>query len=275
MKTIELPIANESYHPTAEAMVRAIHRAGGLLARSVAQETQLTGATAFSDPLRASVPCANFATELHLPSGFDAATILDEVTAHYNHHSVPLHVLESANVTWPESLVSGMESRGFIPKTWRVFLLEHHKPPTQKRNTAIQIIPVRAAYGQLHSFFCSVASEALEVNEKDAARFAQTAIDHLDEPKLDALLARVDGQPIGIAGVVSLGQIGVLYNTYILKANRNQGVASALLNRLLDVCARSGMKQVIVDRADQCASIPFFKSIGFTEIASFIRYERP
>lgn len=272
---MELPILTPNYQPTSEAIVRAVQRARAVLARTVAQETALQGANAFTNPKCPDVPAANYAADLRLPDDMDAVSVLDEIMTHFQELGLRPNALEAAATIWPKSLADDIEHRGYQPTSKRIFLLKQHSPSESKGKTSLQIIPARAAYGQLHRYCQSQVTAVSEATEQRAADEAQTIIDHLDEPRLDLYVARMAGDVCGLAGVISLGDMGVIYAPEFGLPIAEHPIAPSMIDHLLNVCARAGMKQVILERTDECDSIPFYESMGFVEVTSTIRYQLP
>jgi len=269
--SIQLPIVQPQHIPSADAMVRAVKRAGVIAARTGAQETPLQAATALTNASRPGVWSENFATDLLLPDGTDATTVWDEVATHFEGHGVPCHLLEAVEEPWPEALAQWAEDRGYQPVIQQVYLLANHPPP-DRLNSDLQIIPARAAYGELGGFYHSMARDEYGAGPQQATDWAGAMIDRLDEPRLELFLGRIAGVPVGVAGVTTLGQIGVVSEAYTDKRYRGGGVASGLINHTLDYCARAQMGQVILSRSKGCPSIGFYESVGFKKIASYTQY---
>src|SRR6187399_1446594 len=101
---MELPIAKQSYLPTAESLVRAIQRADVIQNRTAAEETQLEGAVAFTNARRPSIRMINRAVDLVIPDGSTADAVLEEVFAHYRAAGVTCHNLHVAGANWPAAL---------------------------------------------------------------------------------------------------------------------------------------------------------------------------
>jgi len=272
---MKLPVADQSYQPTTESLIRAVKRAGAILAQTVADETSLSsGATAFCTPGRPGVRFANLTTDLQVPESTCASAVLDELVAHYDSQGVACLALDGTQSTWPDALAQAARQHGFEPTQKWLYRLERHRVP-QRRNDAVQIIPARAAYGQLPAFFRSMAHQGLGADPKLASDLAGAWIDQLDEPRLELFLGRLNGRLVGVAGVVGLGQTGVICPAYTDANHRRQGIAAALTNHTLDHCGRALMQQVILQRTARCPSVPFYESTGFKAIAPYVRYRRP
>ena len=272
---MELPISQQSYQPTPDALMRAVRRAGSILARTMADEAPLDTATAFTNPARPTVHGANYATDVRLPQDLDAHTALGLILDHYDMQNTPCHALESADTVWPDTLSEAIEARGYRPVTQHVYLLHRHTPRATAAHPTMKIIPARAAYGQVHSFYQAMARDEYRIEGQPADDLADSMADHLDESRLELFLCWLDGQPVGSAGVITLGQIGVIQPAYTDAQHRGRGIAGALMSHTLDHCARSLMQQVILERTEGCPSIGFYESIGFRLVGSYVRYAKP
>ncbi len=268
---INLPIAQQSYQPSPDAMVRAVKRAQAILARTAATETPLTGAAAITCPSRRAVRFVNYAADLHLPKGTTAQTVIGELLAHFRQQHTICHAMESAETDWPDALAHQAQQRGFEPKTQHVFQLAGYQPD-HPIHADLQIIPARAAYEQLKAFYDAMAANAFRDQPQLKETLTPTLLDRLDEPRLELFVGRLDGQLVGVVGVTTLGQIGVINPAYTDPQRRGQRIATTLLTHTLDHCARAQMEQVLLVRCDGCPSIGFYQSLGFKPIASYIRF---
>ena len=268
---MELPVAKQSYLPSSEALVRAVKHADVALAHTAAEPSALEGATAFTSAARPRVRSANFATELHVPDGWSADAVLDGVGEHFERAGAPCHALDSADAVWPDELAGAAERRSYLARRKLVFLLQEYAEPAQ-RDTPLQIIPARAAYAELRPFYRDMAVQQHGFGEATADELAETMFEWLDEPRLDLFLGRVDGRPVGVAGVLGLGQIGVINPAYTGPAHRGKGIGAALLAATIEHCQRASFDQVLLSRSDGCPSIPLYERLGFARVAEYTRY---
>ncbi len=252
---MELPIAQQSYQPTTESLVRAIHRSRIMLARMTAEETQLDGAIAMTNPDRPGVRCANFAA--------DVTALSDELFAHFRDRNVPCHVLRPADV----EPIPSAEDRGYRARTKRLLVLQSYRPP-QRLNESLQILPARSILPQLRGFYVDFARQG---HNADSA-LADAMIDHLDESRFDLFVGRLNGQIAAVAGVISLGDVGVISPAYIAPDHRRKGVAATLLAATLEHCSRAQFEKVIMERSEGCDSVPFYESIGFADVVGYPQY---
>lgn len=272
---MELPVAPQSYRPSPDALVRGIKRARAIFARTIASEDMLDGALAFADPNRPGVDLANAASELLLPAGLAPDAFVAALLAHYREKGVAPAWLDSAEAIWPAPLAAALEAAGFRPVGWQVFQLDVYRPPA-KRNDRLQIIPARAAYAQLLDFFELLAhAEHHPADDAHAHAIAQALLDRLDEQRFDAFLVRLDGRPVGFAGVLALGQMGVIDPAFTDPNCRGQSIGGTLMHYLVEHCARALFEQVVLERHDGCPSIPFYQGLGFKPVARFVRYHAP
>ncbi len=230
---MELPIAKQSYLPTADALVRAVKRADVVLARTTAQEETLDGATVFANPSRPTVALANFATDLTIPQGGTAQAVVEAIAAWFGQQGTVCTAMDCAGMAWPADLAGALEARGWRPLIHHVFRMDGYVPPT-RTNPDLQIIPARAAYGELRRLFLVAArQEYAAENEQQANSIADVLIDQLDEQRLEYYLARIDGQPVGYGGVVGLGQTGVIHAAFTDPGHRGKGIGGTLPMRLM------------------------------------------
>jgi len=260
---MELPIATESYQPTTEALVRAAKRSRVALAHAIAELTQLDGCAAWTNPDRKGMRCANFAAEI--------TSLDDDLFAHFRERDVSCHILECAQQQWPTDIAQAAQQAGYIAKTKLLFLLKRYQSP-ERRNEQLQILPARSIYPQLRAFYEDFARQGHGLDGQCVGELAGTMIDLLDEPQLELFVGRLDNVIVGAAGVVSLGNIGVINPAYTALDHRGKGVAASLVASVIEHCSRAQFEQVIIDRSLGCSSIPFYESLGFCRIAEYDQY---
>lgn len=280
---MELTIAPQSYLPDGQALIRAIFSAAAVLARTAAQEEEIpqgAGALSYISPERQGVRSVNFATAVELPdntSSTDASTLVQAIDDHFTIHDAVCQMLYPRQAVLKPVLAQAVQAAGYLPVRRRVFLLSRYRRP-DSINENVQIVPARAIYPQLDGFYQHMAKVEHQADDQRNARFtanyAATMIDFLDEPRLEVLIARVNGKNVAAAGVLSLGQIGVLIPAWSDPQCRGQGIAKTLMTHLLDFCARALFTQVIIDRSEHCTAIPFYQSLGFSPVAEFTKYRR-
>src|SRR5437016_13528735 len=97
---MELPVAPQSYRPSTDTLIRAIHRADLMLVGMAAKRTELDGAVAFTNPARPHARMCNLAAELHVPQGTTAEAVLTGVLDHYRACGLTCYSLRSGAPIW-------------------------------------------------------------------------------------------------------------------------------------------------------------------------------
>lgn len=270
---MELPVVQQSDDAAPEALVRAVQRARTVLARTVAEETILAFGLAYTNGRRPGVRLANHVAEVDGDTGIGVGDVAAGIEAHFRERGATCHFVAGKAARLPPALADCLSVAGFAPRTRIVLAMARYRP---LRRASLQIIPARAAYRELGSFYRTMA--AREPGAADDRRLADdltaTWIDRLDEPRLTLFLGRMGQRPVGAAGVLSLGNIGVIDAACTDPDCRGQGVAAALMAHTLDHCSRAGFERVLVERSDGCPAIGFYRSLGFEEAARCERYVR-
>lgn len=256
---------------TPDVLVRAVKRAQAILARMIATETYLDGATAFTSPDRSLLEPANHATDLRLPPGVSAAKVLDTIDAYFAAAAVRCASLDASELEWPTPLKAAIESRGWRAVTRHVYLLADYAPPVA--DASVQVIPGRAAYGELRQAQADRAAK----EHNDATRVKQqveAAMDQLDDSRIDIFLARQSRKPVGVASLLTLGNIGVVLDLFDSSANDSSGVFNTLAARLFDHCLRAQFEQVILSLDEGDVRLLRLAALGFKAVASYACYVR-
>jgi len=267
---MELPVSKSSYAPSADALVRAVQRARVVFGRVVAQEQAIDHAVCFTNARCPGVRLANFA-ELDLRAAPDAAGPLAAVEDHFARHDAVCQILQPTDGDGAAALAAVASD---YDRVERHVLLHEGAGPHRAGADDLQIIPARASYDQLRTLVESMARLDHGADDRLAAALAQVWEDRLDEPRLDLFLGLVERRAAAVAGVLSLGQIGVVDPVWCHPDRRGRGVAGAMLGHLLEHCRRAMFEQVVVDRGEGCPAISFYESFGFRRVARFTRFKR-
>lgn len=268
---MELNVAGQPARKTAaDGLIRAVKRADAVLARCGGEEeTYLEGATAYTHATRPAAAAVNLALDLRVPPGAAAEQVVAKLTAHFDSAAVPCHSMDASDTVWPAALAAAVEQRGYRPVQRQVLELRQARIP--HANDAVQIISARALPAECATLHRRRAADN-GADEDSAEQIADACLDQLDDPRLDVLLARVNRKPAGLAGVLTLGNIGVVVDVFA--TGNDDGVLNTLAARLLDHCQRSQFEQVIVCLLERDARLAFFESLGFEPVAQFTRFVR-
>ena len=279
---MELPISSQSYQPTTEALLRAHQRAQVILARMVGDEVELDGATLFANSRRATLPLANFAADVRVDQSIDAAKNIFEIHKHFAAAGTKCHYLDSPDGRWHEALANEIRKAGSTPQEWHLLARAAAKnshaaatgasskaDPHTEKTSDLQIVPARAMYAILPAFFEMMARHE---SHADAPATARAWIDQLDESRLELFVGLLHSQIVAVGGVLSLGNIGVLWPTFADPAQRGKGLGKTITQYVLDHCHRSLFESVIIARHETCPAVHFYESLGFSRVATLVRY---
>ncbi len=274
---MELPLASQNARAghDATSLVRAIKRADVILARTAATETALAGATAFVNPARPQVHMCNFAAELHLPPGLSAAEALLDIHAHFQQANATCSFLQCHDADWPAAWEQPLLDAGYqrAPEAAIMRLTQQPQPPRHPP-AMVQIVPARAVLRDLPAFHAHIIRHTYHTDADVTAQLTATFMDHLDEPRLEPFVARVNGQMVAIAALINLGDIGVIDNVQTLAEHRSRGIATALLLHLLDHAARAQFTSVILETLPDTPAMRLYQTLGFVELRRFAKWTR-
>ena len=269
---MELPIAESRRVVTADALVRAVRRAAGVLRRTITDEQPIVGGVTFSHADRLALPDCHMVSDLHVPANTTAAAVLAAIEAHESATGLPNHLFDTADGTWDPTLREGLLTRGATVEPRAVLRLTQLQPVAGV-DADLQIIPARAAYRLMHELAAAVGIG--HAGEANASDFAAMCVDLLDEPRLELLLARRNSRVVGCAGVLTLGDTGVIQLRFTHPDRPDAAVSPTLLHHLLEFCRRSQFEHVLADGPQNSSALHELKAIGFTEAATCERLIRP
>lgn len=114
----------------------------------------------------------------------------------------------------------------------------------------------------------------------DAATYLEDSMQHLDgfmPPSGRLLLAFVDGQPAGIAGLKQLeDRVGEIKRMYVRPAQRGKGIGGAMLERLLAEAGQIGYERVRLDSSRFMQDAHrLYRAAGFKDIPAYEGSEIP
>ena len=102
-------------------------------------------------------------------------------------------------------------------------------------------------------------------------------LDGLTAPGMHFVSARRDGAVVGIGALKVHGErLGELKSMHTVAAARGQGVARAIVERLLDLACELGLQRVSLETGSQDAFAParaLYLSLGFEPCGPFAGYE--
>lgn len=99
------------------------------------------------------------------------------------------------------------------------------------------------------------------------------ALDALFQPHIRFFVARADGRPAGCGGVALFGGFAEIKRMYVRSTLRGQGIADAIMARLMSETAQAGLKLLKLETGVYSgAAIQFYKRSGFAVCAAYEPY---
>ncbi|MBL1217404.1 MAG: GNAT family N-acetyltransferase [Planctomycetes bacterium] len=271
---MELPVIDNT-HPdrSPDRLTRLVKTAETELALTHCETTDLSGAQLFVCPERPRIYDANFAAGITAAGPEDLRPLLQEITDHYRSLSLDCHRLIPAHQQqWDADDQSVLSAHGYEAEENLVMVMDRVIRPPSVRDD-LQILPARAAGRQYRAYQTAVHG-ALYAQEV-ADGLAACAVDVLDDSRLDMLVARLNGQIVAAAGVMTLNQSGVIWDVSTHPEYRRQGIQRTLLATLLDHCARAQLLTLALEtEPDNQPAISLYESIGMVPACTYHVYRR-
>jgi ribosomal protein S18 acetylase RimI-like enzyme len=240
---MSLPVLHSAPGLTDRDLVRLFHRTELHWTQSVAEETALACGTVFANAHLTRVTAANRILDAALPDNLTPEAALAEVERHFN--TCGSRCLEwifnpSAAPAAVEPLRDLLVAHGWRPVSRDILYLQSVPALAVPAAADLTIIPARASFRHAQMLADELATEAGE------SQLAEAAMRHLDDPHWDALLALIGQEPAGTIGVLAVGDIGRIEQLFVSPRFRRRGVGRALLDRAMEICARSLFKHVML-----------------------------
>jgi GNAT superfamily N-acetyltransferase len=138
----------------------------------------------------------------------------------------------------------------------------------------LQVIPARSAYADYRRLHAATNAGELPAGASPGD-WAASRCDLLDEARLDMFLGRLDRVPAGAAGVLTLGNQGVVTGLFTGPAHRRRGLARTLMGWVIEHCRRAQFEQVIADLPDEAdGAASLLGTLGFAPSGSYVGFER-
>jgi ribosomal protein S18 acetylase RimI-like enzyme len=271
---VPLPVLRNARAPVTDAdLLRLFHRTERFWAEHLGEATQLDAGVAITAPDLPNVWEANRMLEAAVPPGTGPSEAIAEVEKHFASIGTRCwqwQMNPSAPTERTVRLAEQLTAAGYVAATDDVMALA--APPrlqTRAVPTGLTLLPARAAFRQ-----------ARELAEESAARrnepqVAEAQMRHLDDPHCDSLLALRDGRAVGQVTVLAVGDIGRIEQVYVAESARRQGIGTLLLDRAIEICARSLFRHVMLSvTADNEAARALYERTGFGFVGKMITYQR-
>ncbi|HSI34310.1 MAG TPA: GNAT family N-acetyltransferase [Tepidisphaeraceae bacterium] len=270
-----LPIVQTVHEPPAADLLRLFYKCDTEWVGHLAEPEQIEVGTALASAELAEVWNANHVRDVGLPPGMTPAGAWAEVAAHFAARGTRCGYW-TMSVTAPAERVRPMAefllAKGCRADASDVMYLRHAPSVVVPVPKGLQVIPARASYRHAGELARARADEMWG----GSARVADAAVLHLDDPRWDALLALEDGTTVAGAGVLAVGELGLVEQVYVAPAHRRRGVGRYLVGRALEICARAQFRHVFLSvSSGNEAAKALYRSMGFERIGQVVAYLTP
>lgn len=194
----------------------------------------------------------------------------DEVAAFFDARSLsPLRWSTSVRLMGGE-LGEFLAGKGYARRT-AVAMIRDANVRTEI-DESIQLLPGRAA----PQGFAALMAERFATDPRRDARLA-LAREHLADTRLEMLIARVDDQPAGCAGVLTVGDVGRVRGLYVAEAfaDRREWIASTLMGHILELGYRYQFSTLCgLVESDDASRIEFYRACGFAPVGELEYFQK-
>jgi GNAT superfamily N-acetyltransferase len=268
-----LPILQAHHEPTSGDLVRLCHRTSAMWVTHLADGESLDAGTAYANRDLAALSDANHVRDAALHAGLSAGDAVALLEAHFADRGTRCAywvMNPSAPPEQTQPLVDHLLAGGHRRQCDDIFYLRKVTLRETPVPAELKVIPARASYRHVEQ----LAREAYAGS--DVEPHVDAALRHLDDPHYDALLALAGDQAVASLGVLSVGELAQVQQLYVLPSYRRRGLGGLMLNRGLEICARSLSKHIfaLIDAGDE-ATRALFALFGFGRIGGVERYVAP
>ncbi len=257
--------------PVESDLIRLFHRMTLHYTQHYGETVQLDVGSAIANPQLPDVYDANVVLDAALPEGMSPAEAIAQVNEHFASLGCACRTWvmnPSAPVATTQPLVEHLTAAGASVVANDILYLARQPTTAVREIAGLRIIPARASYKHARELAAISAKESGEDSQR-----VDAILTHLDDGHWDALLALKDGQPVAGAGVLAVGDAGLIDDVYVHPEHRRQGVGRTMMSRALEICARSLFKHVMLSvLPSNTAAQVLYGQLGFKKIGQFVAY---
>jgi GNAT superfamily N-acetyltransferase len=218
----------------------------------------------------AALPEANQFREVLIEDRSRIQEAFEQAEGWFRERGLFCHCWAPAEGRATDELHAFLTQQGFKARSYQAMALARWvnlEVPPQAR-----ILParaMRAAYRE--TFVHSDAPQSPAMREL----LAESALERLDDPQLDMVVAMWGTQPVGRGGLYQVGDIARVMSLSVIPAFVARGVEQALLAHVLALAKRLTLPNVLVqiEEADNAART-LLESAGFVEDGEIVEFER-
>jgi GNAT superfamily N-acetyltransferase len=268
---MSLPILTSRAAASSDDLLRLFHKTERHWAGHLGEEAQLGCGTAFTSPQLSHVWDANRLLDAALPHDLTPEQAVAEVEEHFAQREVRCSSWTMNPAAPPERttpLVAHLCACGHNLITSDVMHLAGSPRQGIPQVGGLTIIPARASFRHYRDIQAEAAGQWNEPQLVEAAML------HLDDPHYDALIALRDGNAVAAAGVLGVGEVAAIQDVFVSETHRRQGLGLTMMSRILEICARSLYRHVLLYADDEPAKA-MYRRLGFEVIGTYTRYRSP
>jgi ribosomal-protein-alanine N-acetyltransferase len=225
---------------------------------------------AYSNPELAGVFDANNVRDVALAEGMTPAQAVEIVRDHFVAKGVKCAywvMNPSAPVEKTRPMVEHLLSLGYAENVSDILLLDRIPGVAVPVVGGVRVIPARASFKHAKALFEESARKWKTPELADAIMM------HMDDPHWDALLAIKDGVAVAHGGVLAVGEVGRIDEVYVAEAHRGKGLGMMMMARVLEICARSLFKHVMLSvLPSNVAAQSLYRRFGFAKMGEVKGY---
>lgn len=251
-----LPVLKSDARSAAD-LLRFYDQAMVSYAEGVADPKQMDWGQVFLDRSLPEAWESHCVLQMDVPAGESADGVIQQMRSHFRQAGESISAA-AINPSLPaitiEALEKSLSGQGFTARARQVMRLEKWID-LPGGFPDCQIIPARASYRHVQD----IAAETI-----DQCVLSQALLNHLDDPRLDAILIMRGGEVAGYGDILSMGQTGVIQQVLLGTDARAMGVDRLILRELVEIGRRSQFRHILAGPwADDQASKNTLQSVGF------------
>jgi GNAT superfamily N-acetyltransferase len=261
-----LPVLNSPTRRSDADLLRLFARTESLFSDSVAESTPLQSGSALTNSHLPNVAPANRMLDGMVPAGGSAEQALAEANAHFAERGLRCSEWWLNPAKPNDALSAALLAAGYLPHSIEVFALSSPARPADSASPQLSVYSARAGLRHARSVIEEMTALRTHAEEETEAMLM-----HLDDPHFELLLASESGVPLGMVGVFAAGDIGRIESLFVRTSHRNRGIGGSLLNRAVELCARSRFNEVFFGTSELILPRPnLFDNYGFRRIDRLI-----
>jgi ribosomal protein S18 acetylase RimI-like enzyme len=267
MSSFQLPVIGPGAKGStpAELLLRSLH-AETIFEGTLGEQIMLDCGVAFIGDDLPLIHMAHQVRDVRLPEGMSAEQAVAEVNAEFAKHNARCHTWNFVGGKADPRIQAalGDEYQLLASDLWTLV-----EPKAEHRRADLTIVPGRssfAALGQLHHDCALVEPWGTPDVAEQLGIVAQQV---LDDPRVDCILALQNGAPVGSVHLAVAGELGLIESLDVHPDFRRQGIGMTLLERVIELAARSRLRQVtLFCMAANGGARALYRAAGFVPIGA-------